>query len=165
VVFRDIFLHKPRLGFSVHFDNDRYSRSYYPGAPFVEQEQLLFDNIRVTHGKPSRLFSVATPVDVLTITNSSLGNNGIHFRGNRAMEDYGKTRIILHGCVLLHDGDMKLVSNGVPGKQIELRTTATAALHDSFRAMCDPGPGVIRIDSDLPGLIPGRSHEEGQVAE
>ncbi len=32
VIFRDIFLEKPRIGFSIHFDNDKYSRSYYPGA-------------------------------------------------------------------------------------------------------------------------------------
>jgi hypothetical protein len=50
VVFRDIFLRKPRVGFSVHFDNDAYSRSYYPGAPIPAQEQLHFDNIRVLHG-------------------------------------------------------------------------------------------------------------------
>ena len=49
VVFRDIFLQKPRTAFSVHFDSDRYSRSYYPGALVPVQQQLTFDNIRVLH--------------------------------------------------------------------------------------------------------------------
>ena len=43
VVFRDIYLEKPRIGFSVHFDNDDYSRSYYPGAIIPKQEQLSFE--------------------------------------------------------------------------------------------------------------------------
>ena len=47
VVFRDIFLYKPRTAFSVHFDNGVYSRSYYPNAPFVSQSGLVFDNVRV----------------------------------------------------------------------------------------------------------------------
>jgi hypothetical protein len=38
VVFRDIFLNKPRIAFSVHFDNDKYSRSYYPGAAIPVQK-------------------------------------------------------------------------------------------------------------------------------
>ena len=33
VIFRNIFLSKARIGFSVHVDNDRYIRSYYPGSP------------------------------------------------------------------------------------------------------------------------------------
>ena len=32
VIFRDIFLEKPRTAFSIHFDNDGHSRSNYPGA-------------------------------------------------------------------------------------------------------------------------------------
>ncbi len=44
VVFRDIFLEKPRVAFSIHFDNDRYSRSVLPwrrrsapGEPVVRE--------------------------------------------------------------------------------------------------------------------------------
>lgn len=152
VVFRDIVLEKPRTGFSVHFDNGRYSRSYYPGAPFVKQEQLLFDNIRVTHHKSTNLFSIGTPVDVLTIVNSSLYNNKIRFHGNKAMEDYGKTQLNLIGCVFNHDGEMTLVDNTVAGKQIELKTTASTALSDHFKAQVNAREGNIVVKSDLPGL-------------
>lgn len=38
VIFRNIFLEKPRIGLSIHFDNDKYSRSYYPNAPIPLQE-------------------------------------------------------------------------------------------------------------------------------
>ena len=50
VVFRDIFLHKPRTAFSIHFDNGKFSRSYYPGgARSRVQERIVFDNVRVLH--------------------------------------------------------------------------------------------------------------------
>ena len=49
VVFRDIFLEKPRVAFSVHFDNDRYSRSFYPGASAPRQENILIENVRVLY--------------------------------------------------------------------------------------------------------------------
>lgn len=152
VVFRDILLQKPRTGFSVHFDNGRYSRSYYPGAPFVKQEQLLFDNIRVTHDENKSLFSIGTPVDVLTIVNSSFNNNNIRIHGNKAMEDYGKTQLNLIGCVFKHDGELTLVDNTVAGKQIELKTTASTVLSETFKAKVASREGNITVESDLPGL-------------
>ena len=153
VVFRDIILYKPRTGFSVHFDNGRYSRSYYPGAPIVKQEQLLFDNIRVAHTKKTSLFSIGTPVDILTIANSCLYDNRITFHGNKAMKDYLRTKLNIYGCVFKHDGEMTLVSNRVEGKKIELKTSNNTVLSDNFKANVDAGNGKITVDSDLPGLF------------
>lgn len=152
VVFRDIFLEKPRIGFSVHFDNDRYSRSYYPGAEIPKQEQLVFDNIRVLHNKPTEFLSIGTPVDVLTICNSSIRNNRINFHGNNAMPDYLETKINIYGCVFNMHGSMDLVTNSVPGKDILLKTSSNLELYNDFSAKVIPGPGVIRVDSDLTGL-------------
>ena len=126
VVFRDIFLEKPRIGFSVHFDNDRYSRSYYPGAEIPKQEQLVFDNIRVIHNQPTEFLSIGTPVDVLTITNSSFKNNRINFHGNKAMPDYLKTKINIYGCVFNQKGTMELITNSVENKEIFLKTSSNA---------------------------------------
>lgn len=152
VVFRDIFLEKPRTGFSIHFDNDRYSRSYYPGAIVPMQEQLTFDNIRVTHNQPSDLLSIGTPVDVVTITGSSLKNNRICFHGNRAMPDYLKTRINMSGCVFSHEGPMDLVTNSVDDKEILFKTCASIERFDDFSASVVPGNGRIKVESDLMGL-------------
>lgn len=152
VVFRDIFLRKPRIGFSVHFDNDRFSRSYYPGAVIPSQEQLLFDNIRVLHDQRRELISVGTPMDAITLVNSSLRDSWIDFRGNRAMPDYLRTRVNVIGCVFRHPGEMALVTNSVPGKVVDLRTSASTVLSDGFRARVVAGSGKINVDSDLPGL-------------
>lgn len=152
VVFRDIFLEKPRIGFSVHFDNDRYSRSYYPGADIPKQEQLLFDNIRVIHNEKKEFLSIGTPVDVLTISNSSFKDSRIHFHGNQAMPYYLKTKINIYGCVFSKAGEMELVTNSVEGKAILLKTASNMELHDDFKAILKPGQGSIEVESDLSGL-------------
>ncbi|MDB6017468.1 MAG: hypothetical protein JWR19_1957 [Pedosphaera sp.] len=152
VTFRDIFLEKSRVGFSIHFDNDKYSRSYYPGARIPMQEQLIFDNIHVLHDQKSDFLDINTPVDVVTIMNSSFRNNSINFRGNKAMPDYLKTRINIFGCVFCQPGKMDLVVNSVPNKKIELKTTANIKLSDDFSAGVISGGGKITIDSDLPEL-------------
>jgi hypothetical protein len=152
VTFRDIFLEKPRIGFSIHFDNDKYSRSYYPGAKIPQQQQLVFDNIRVLHDGASDFLSVGTPVDVVTIANSSFRDNRLRFHGNKAMPDYLETRINLVGCTFSHPGRMDLVLNSVPGKRIVLKTSASMELSDKFAASVVPGPGAITVESDLTGL-------------
>ncbi|MCZ2146595.1 MAG: hypothetical protein LC126_02330 [Bryobacterales bacterium] len=152
VVFRDIFLRKPRTAFSVHFDNDRYSRSYYPSAPVPRQENILLENVRVLHDSPANLLQIRTPVDTVTIANSTLRDSGITFLSNKAMTDYGKTRINMTGCIFAHPGALNLVVNKVPGKAIVLKTTGSLELSGNFSAAVAPGEGAIAVDSDLTGL-------------
>ncbi|WP_068609431.1 glycoside hydrolase family protein [Paenibacillus swuensis] len=149
VTFRHIRLSKARVGFSIHFDNDRFSRSYYPGAQVPGQEQLLFDDIRVLHDHKKPLISISTPVDVITIVNSSIRHNSIEFNGNRAMTDYLKTTINMMGCVFKHKGFMYLVENNVKHKVVHLKTTASVEVDESFIAMLKSGPGSVEVDSDL----------------
>jgi hypothetical protein len=151
VTFRNIFLEKPRIGFSVHFDNDRYSRSYYPGAIVPVQEQLTFENIRVMHDEKVDLLSINTPMDYITITHSVIRNNSIRFRGNKAMEDYLKTKINIIGCVFALDGLLEVVTNSVEGKEVVLNTSSNLT-QDDFSATVVPGNGLITVQSDLPGL-------------
>lgn len=150
VVFRDIFLHKQRIAFSIHFDNDKYSRSYYPGAPVPVQEQLLFDNIRVMHN--GLFLRVNTPIDAISVINSSFGSGGFTFEGNGAMQDYGKSRIHITGCFFRQQGNMTLVKNNVKNKEIILNTASNIILSDSFSAKAMPGEGKIIIESELTGL-------------
>jgi hypothetical protein len=153
VVFRDIFLEKPRIAFSIHFDNDKYSRSYYPGAEVPVQQQLVFDNIRVLHNEAKDFLSIGTPVDVITISHSSFKNNRIGFHGNKAMHDYLKTKININSCVFTKKGEMELVANSVEGKQVVLQTTSNIAVSDDFTAKVSPGSGnIVVVSSDLPGL-------------
>ena len=152
VVFRDIFLEKPRTAFSIHFDTGRSSRSYYPGAAIPMQQQLVFDDIRVLYTEKTDFLAVGTPVDVVTIVNSSFRNNTIEFHGNRAMPDYLKTTVNLVGCVFREPGTLDLLVNSVPKKLVTLKTTASVTVAGDFKARVVPGEGKIAVESDLPGL-------------
>ncbi|WP_135554361.1 glycoside hydrolase family protein [Paenibacillus cymbidii] len=154
VTFRNISLGKARIGFSIHFDNDKYSRSYYPGSPVPSQEQLMFDHIRVLHDHKKPLLRINTPVDALLVTRASLKDSNILFEGNRAMDDYLPTAVSLLGCVFRHPGEWDVVENRVPNKAITLQTAASVVMDASFVARVQPGPGTIRAASDLPGLQP-----------
>jgi hypothetical protein len=152
VTFRDIFLEKARVAFSIHFDVGKYSRSYYPGARVPQQENLVFDNIRVLYDAPTDFLQIRTPVNSVTIANSSLRNNRIVFLSNKAMEDYLKTRVAMVGCTFGHPGKLPLLVNSVPGKIVSFKTSASVELSDDFSAQVIPGDGKIAIDSDLTGL-------------
>jgi hypothetical protein len=155
VVFRDIFLEKNRTSFSIHFDIGKYSRSYYPGAQVPYQENLLFDHIQSLHGSDaptSFLFNIATPVDGISVVNSRIGNDQIRFVTNKAMTDYGPTRITFTGCTFTHPGPLDLVVNQVPGKEIVFASSASMEMSPSFRAQVKPGEGTITLGSDLTGL-------------
>lgn len=152
VVFRDITLEKPRTAFSVHFGNDRYSRSYYPGAVVPVQQNLVFDHVQVLYDSPSELIQVRTPVDALSVANSSLRDNRIAFITNTPVADFGSTRISMTGCTFGKAGRLRLVVNEVPHKKISLKTAGSIELADNFSAAVEPGEGTIEVDSDLPGL-------------
>ncbi|WP_051291303.1 hypothetical protein [Pedobacter glucosidilyticus] len=152
VVFNNIFLEKPRIGLSIHFDNDKYSRSYYPNATIPLQEQLSFNNIRILHNQDIPFLLIATPVDLITISNSSFRNNHIQFISNKAMVNYLKTNINIYACSFQKEGEFELLKNDVDGKEIYLKTFGNIALHENFKAKINPGKGLINIQSDLTGL-------------
>lgn len=121
VTFRDIYLHKPRTGFSVHFDNDKYSRSYYPGAEVPHQEQLIFDGIRVIHNEEAHMMEIGTPVDIIHMTNSSLRNSTILFHGNNALEDYEETKINICNSIFNGLKQSELIVNTVENKKLDIQ--------------------------------------------
>ncbi|HVV05537.1 MAG TPA: alpha-L-fucosidase [Puia sp.] len=163
VTFRDIYLEKPRPGFSIHFDNDRFSRSYYPGAEVPLQKQLVFDGVRVLHDGERSFLSVATPIDAITICHSSFRKGGITFTSNGAMQDYLPTHIDLLGNVFNDTTRMTLLENTVPGKVIYLKATGDIATSSGFVAGVDSGGGKLNIDGDLPGLGDERPPSTGVV--
>ncbi|HCL03150.1 MAG TPA: hypothetical protein DHW61_12215, partial [Lachnoclostridium phytofermentans] len=118
-----IYLHKPRTGFSVHFDNDRYSRSYYPGAEVPHQEQLIFDGIRVIHNEEAHMMEIGTPVDIIHMTNSSLRNSTILFHGNNALEDYEETKINICNSIFNGLKQSELIVNTVENKKLDIQFT------------------------------------------
>ena len=120
VTFRDIFLRKNRTAFSIHFDNDIYSRSFYPGAEIPEQGGLLFDGIRVLHDGGQPLLSIDTPVDLVALRDCFLRDNPVVFRDTGAELAHPATRFDVSGCVFPRADQTLRIENGLPNKQILL---------------------------------------------
>lgn len=96
--FRNIFLQKKRpVAFSVHFDKDNYSRSYYPNSNAPLQENIIFENICLKNDIPILLMSV-TPVTGLKFINSVIDGSKIHLKNiNTPGIYYPKTTILFSG--------------------------------------------------------------------
>lgn len=101
--FKDIHLQKVReTALSVHFDNDRYSRSIYPGSVMPVQENIVFENM-VIQNKTDCLVRSITPVDTIKILNSVIGtkkegNSPVRLEALPGREgEYGVTQILLQG--------------------------------------------------------------------
>jgi hypothetical protein len=116
------------------------------------QENIVFDNIHVLYDAKEAFLSIATPVDVLTIENSSFKHDSIQFIHNAVMSEYGQMALNLIACTFDYPGKMDLVRNDVPNKVIGFKTTASVAISDKFLATVHPGRRKILVDSDLPGL-------------
>lgn len=75
--FKDIHIKKKRpIAFSLHFDKDRFSRSYYPNSEAPVQENITFENVSVENDVPVFLYS-RTPIKNVRIINSNLANSTI----------------------------------------------------------------------------------------
>jgi hypothetical protein len=106
----------------------------------------------VLHNKPIPFLLIATPVDLVTISNSSMRNNNIKFVSNKAMTDYLKTSINIFGCSFSNNAEFELLTNGVEGKKIYLKTFGNIELGENFSAKVNAGKGYLTVDSDLTGL-------------
>ena len=107
--FKDIFLQKKRpVAFSMHFDKDNYSRSYYPGSNAPVQDNIIFENIFIQNEIDAFLHT-RTPVGNIRIINSDLANTGFIFKSIKTDGiKYSKTNILLSG-VTFKDGNTTLV--------------------------------------------------------
>jgi hypothetical protein len=152
VVFRDIFLEGSRPAFAiVYYDND-WNHAYYPGAPIPMNQQLSFDNINVLNDYDNQIFAINAAVDVITLSNSSLRKNSIQFKHIKDIDTYPKTHININNCTFRAAGDYSLIQNYSKGKEIIVRTAGSIELGANFRAKVEPGPGAIKVTSDLTGL-------------
>ena len=152
VTFRDIYLESIRVPFQIMCYDNNYSHSYYKGAKLPVLGGIHLDNITVLSNNKKHLVNVSTPLDILTITNSTLKDNGIEFRQGRDMDEYLKTNISITNNVFTSGGNYTVVKNNVPGKVVSLKTSGNMATGENFSAMVDQGPGKVLVESDLMGL-------------
>ncbi len=66
VTFKKIHLCKHRpVAFSIHFDDDRWSRSVYPNSDMPTQENIVFDDIRLEIEVESMLWTVSPAKNIV----------------------------------------------------------------------------------------------------
>jgi hypothetical protein len=147
VTFRDIFLEKPRTAFSIHFDNDEYSRSYYPGAPVPVQSRLTFENIRFLYDEEEPFLRIATPIDVLTVRNADVRSNPIRCDRYGTKDPARKARLFVSGCVFAPAGDAKPFANG--DAETDMEITVTGCFFPEGTPLCAESAGPIRIRTGL----------------
>ena len=79
IVFRDIRLEKNRpTAFCFHFDEDKYSHSYYPYSDAPLQTGIVLDNIKIRANVPY-LVRATTPVGHVEVINSEIKNTKLRF--------------------------------------------------------------------------------------
>ena len=100
VIFRNIFLHKPRIGFAFILEVNRWNRSYYKGAGVPIQEKITMENIRVLHKEDRPFVEINSALDYLAIHNSLMENTKLQFYDKTEAADYLETILHIKGCVL-----------------------------------------------------------------
>jgi len=152
VVFRDIFLYSQRVPFQVMSYSNKWAHSYYPGAQLPVQGPIAFENITMFSENGKALVSISTPLNMLYIRNSILKNNWIEFGHAADYDVYPKTFVSFSNCTFTSSGSYSLIKNNSKGKEVTVKTTGSIATGTNFSAKVEAGPGVIHVDSDLPGL-------------
>lgn len=99
VIFRNIFLHKPRIGFAFILEVNKWNRSYYKNAKVPLQEKITMENIRVLHKEDRPFVEINSALDYLAIHNSIMENTKIQFYDKTEAEDYLETMLHISGCI------------------------------------------------------------------
>ena len=147
--FKDIFLEKKRpIAFAVHFDNDKWSRSYYPNTQAPVQEDLIFENIFFLNQVPT-LVMANTPVNTIKIINSVVQSSKIDLIDRRIEGlNYPKTHILLSGCTFKGTGAQTLVRCDEK-RPASLKITGSIVENDSYRPAVQGPVDVMASDIAL----------------
>lgn len=152
VTFRDIYLESLRVPFQIMCYDNNYSHSYYKGAKLPVQGGIHLDNITVLSNNKKPLVNISTPLNFLTITNSTLKDNGIEFRLGHDMDEYLNTNISITNSTFTSGGNYTVIKNNLPGKVVCLKTSGSLITGEHFSANVEQGPGKVLVESDLTGL-------------
>ena len=94
--FKDIFLKRERMSaFDFHFDQDKWSRSYYPGSIPPIQNNFTFENIHIEN-KMDMLIYALTPIDDIRFIHSKWSSGSIQLDALEGL-DYPTAKITLDG--------------------------------------------------------------------
>ena len=132
ITFRDIHLQKKRsAALSIHFDDDNYSHSYYPGSPAPVQKNLIFENITCENDIVS-LISSKTAVDCVKLINSTIGQSKIWLKQLDYDDlEYPDTKLLLIGNTFF--GGESLLVRCEDKRSATLKIVGSAVMDDEPR--------------------------------
>ena len=117
ITFRNITLESNRhTGFKLHFDNEAPSHSVYPGSVLPVQENITFENIKVTSREMKCLMRSNTPIKNVIMKNCDLAHTRmVIYRVDVPDVCYVKGDITLENLTYMpaEEKPMLLVENGL----------------------------------------------------
>ncbi len=132
IYFKDIHLCKHRyVALSIHFDNDKYSRSVYPGSEMPVQENIIFENV-YAENEIDLILSTVTPAKGIVFRNSEFKNSKFLFRSlPREGLEYPASDVRFEGV------SFKLPQPAVikcaPNRSVEARFSACTCVASEFK--------------------------------
>lgn len=130
ITFRDIYLQKNReTAISLHFDDDGYSRSYYPGSTAPVQSNILLDNVNC-EANITYLIVDETPLDYMRVVNSNI--IGYFYMALKAGIAWANknTKMLLMGNNYQHTSDIALIQP-VNGLTVDARILGSVKTNSS----------------------------------
>ena len=155
--FKDIRLQKTRpVAFSIHFDRNEWSRSYYPDAEIPVQENITLENILVESEDLPVLIWSLSPVDRVCLKNCTLKNNFIRLGRLRAQGIvYPTMDLTLDGTRF--ESEIPLMVQCPPGRSVDLHVMNSKNKNFASEVM-----GEVQIcESDIP--LVNRPYEIPQI--
>ena len=148
IVFRNIYLLKKRpVAFAMHFDNDRWSRSYYPNSRAPVQRNILFENIFMLNRIPT-LLMVKTPTDAVRFVNCALEDCTVELKAVDAEGiEYGETPLLFSGCEFRGSGERPLV---LCREKRKAAVRILGSMPEDARAVYRTAGDVRVVESDIP---------------
>ena len=128
--FRDIYLQKKRpIAFSVHFDKDAWSRSFYPNSDAPVQQNITFEHIVVQNDEIPVLLQSTTPLDNVRFVNCELKNNAVILSNiNTPGIIYPNTKLLFIGTSFSEGIDNFVICE----KDVSATLSICSTLNDSF---------------------------------
>lgn len=148
LTFRNIYLQKPRpTGISIHFDKDRYSRSYYPNSEIPDQDGIVFDGLYQQADIPT-LINAVTPLKTVKIINSEIGDTRINLTNiNTAGMVYESVNVLMMGNTFKGKLAGQPLISTATGRTAKVKILGSIKENDSYSPTF--GAGVTVLASDL----------------
>ena len=148
VHFRDIFLEKRRTrAFSLTFDDDKWSRSVYPGAELPMFSDIILENI-FFRNRIDALAEIRTPCDTLKIINSVMDNSTILLNTREYLiGQYPPTKLLFSGTTFKGNGGVLVEAQ--EGRSAAVRLLGSMPEREEGEFLCRGKVRVLASDVRL----------------